>query len=55
MSLNLTALLESFVRERDCKLNLLRDAIAEGDEAISRGESDVFNSAEELDRFFAEL
>ena len=54
-SVNLTAQLERFVRERNDKLIHLRDAIAEGDKAIRSGESDVFNSAEELERFFVEL
>ncbi|NYT47020.1 MAG: type II toxin-antitoxin system ParD family antitoxin [Candidatus Methanofishera endochildressiae] len=41
--------------ERNIKLQQLRAAIAEGDAAISRGESHVFNSEEELDNFFEQL
>lgn len=41
--------------ERAIKLQHLRDAIAEGDEAVNRGESHVFNSVEELDSFFEQL
>ena len=48
-------LLKRTAEERSIKLKHLRDAIAESEEAISRGESHVFNSEEELDHFFDEL
>ena len=48
-------LLKHTAEERDIKLKHLREAIAEGDDAISRGDSYVFNSVEELDRFFDEF
>ena len=48
-------LLKHTTEERAIKLQHLREAIAEGDEAVSRGDSHVFNSAEELDHFFDEL
>ena len=52
MSINHTELLGRFAQEPNDKLSVLHDAIAEGDKAICSGESEVFNSAEELDRFF---
>ncbi|HCH33853.1 MAG TPA: type II toxin-antitoxin system ParD family antitoxin [Oceanospirillaceae bacterium] len=42
-------------QERTTKLAHLRSALAEGEAAISRGESHVFNSAQELDHFFEQL
>lgn len=48
-------LLKRKTEERTIKLNYLREAIAEGDAAISRGDSHVFNSEEELEHFFDEL
>jgi len=45
-------LLKRTTEERSIKLNHLRKAIAEGDEAIRQGDSHVFNSTEELDHFF---
>ena len=41
--------------ERSTKLAHLRAALAEGEAAINRGESHVFNSVEDLDRFFEQL
>jgi antitoxin ParD1/3/4 len=41
--------------ERLARLTQLQQAIAEGDEAVSRGESNVFNSAADLDAFFEQL
>ena len=41
--------------ERRARLNKLQLAIAEGDDAISRSESNVFNSAADLDAFFEQL
>ena len=38
--------------EYSIKLQHLREAIAEADKAISRDESHVLNSVEELDSFF---
>ena len=61
MNFSLTPQLESFVREcaESGEYNnvseVIREAIAKGEEAISRGESHVFNSEEELDHFFGEL
>ena len=40
---------------RDLKLERLRAAIRQGDEASARGDSTELNSDEELDAFFAEL
>ena len=40
---------------RALKLERLRDAIRQGDEALARGDSSELNSDEELDAFFAEL
>ena len=37
------------------KLNQLRKAIAEGDEAVVKGKAHVFNSEQDLADFFAEL
>ena len=48
-------LLKRTAEERSIKLKHLREAIDEGDEAINRGESHVFNSEEELEHFFDEL
>ena len=48
-------LLKRTAEERSIKLKHLREAIDEGDEAINRGESHVFNSEEELEYFFDEL
>jgi len=48
-------LLKRKTEERTIKLNCLRESIAEGDAAISRGDSHVFNSEEELEHFFDEL
>ena len=48
-------LLKRATEERSIKLKHLREAITEGDAAISRGESHVFNSTEELDHFFDAL
>jgi len=48
-------LLKRTTEERAIKLQHLREAIAEGDDAISSGDSHVFNSAEELDHFFDQL
>jgi len=48
-------LLKRTTEERAIKLKYLREAIAEGDVAISRGDSHVFNSEEELEHFFDEL
>ena len=48
-------LLKRTAEERSIKQKHLRAAITEGEEAISRGESHVFNSEEELDRFFKEI
>ena len=48
-------LLKRTTEERSIKLKHLREAIAKGDEAISCGESHVFNSEEELEHFFDEL
>ena len=48
-------LLKRTTEDRAIKLQHLREAIAEGDEAINRRDSHVFNSAEELDHFFDEL
>ena len=61
MNFSLTPQLESFVREcaesgeYNNASEVVREAIAEGEEAISRSESHVFNSEEELDHFFDEL
>jgi len=48
-------LLKRSREERSIKIQHLRNAIAEGDVAIGRFESHVFNSSEELDHFFDEL
>ena len=48
-------LLKRTAEVRSIKLKHLRDAVTEGEEAISLGESHVFNSEEELDHFFEEL
>jgi len=48
-------LLKRQTEERAIKLNYLREAIAEGEAAISRGDSHVFNTEEELEHFFDEL
>ncbi len=48
-------LLKRTTEERAIKLQYLRKAIAEGDTAISRGDSHAFNSEEELEHFFDEL
>jgi len=58
MNLSLTPQLEIFIREcaesGDCNnaSKVVREAIAEGDDAISSGDSQVFNSTEELTHFF---
>jgi len=41
--------------EHKAKLTDLRAAIKEGDDAIARGESSLFNSAKDLEDFFAKL
>lgn len=41
--------------ERRARLGQLQQAIAEGDDAVSRGESNVFNSVADLDAFFEQL
>lgn len=48
-------LLKRSTEERAIKLKYLREAIAEGDAAINRGDSHVFNSEEELEHFFDQL
>ncbi len=48
-------LLKNTAEERALKLQNLRGAIAEGDAAVKRGESHVFNCAAELDGFFDQL
>ena len=41
--------------QRALKMERLRRAVREGDEALDRGEFTDFNSDEELDAFFAEI
>ncbi len=41
--------------ERTFKLDQLRIAITEGDEAVEMGQSQVFNSEAELDQLFGKL
>ncbi len=48
-------LLKQTEEERALKLINLRNAIQQGDDALARGESSVFNTEEELDSFFAKL
>lgn len=55
MSLNVMPPLDRFIQDNSIKLERLRNAIAVSDKAISRGESQVFNSVEELDAFFDQL
>ena len=51
----LTPSLDRPIQDGLIKLKHLRDAIAVGDKAISRGESQLFSSIEELDSFFDQL
>ena len=48
-------LLRRVEEQRALKLERLRAAIREGDEALARGEFTDLNSDQELDVFFAEL
>lgn len=48
-------LFKRFEERRALKLEHLRAAIRQGDEALARGDSSELNSDEELDAFFAEL
>ena len=48
-------LLKRFEEQRALKLERLRAAIRDGDEALARGDLTQLNSDEELDAFFAEL
>ena len=48
-------LLRRVEEQRALKLERLRAAIREGDEALARGEFTDLNSDQELDEFFAEL
>ncbi len=47
-------LLKRTTEERAIKLQHLREAIAEGDTVINRGDSYLFNSEKKLDHFFKE-
>ncbi len=48
-------LLKRTEEQRALKMERLRAAIREGDEALARGEFTDLNSDQELDAFFAEL
>lgn len=48
-------LLKRLEEQRALKLERLRAAIGDGDEALARGEFSELSSDEELDAFFAEL
>ncbi len=48
-------LLKRTEERRALKMERLRTAIREGDEALARGEFSDLNSDQELDEFFAEL
>ncbi len=48
-------LLKRAEERRALKMERLRAAIRDGDEALARGEFTDFNSDRELDEFFAEL
>ena len=48
-------LLKRTEEQRALKMERLRAAIREGDEALARGEFTDLNSDQELDEFFAEL
>ncbi|MCH8001390.1 MAG: type II toxin-antitoxin system ParD family antitoxin [Proteobacteria bacterium] len=48
-------LLRRVEEQRALKMERLRAAIREGDEALARGEFTDLNSDQELDEFFAEL
>ena len=48
-------LLRRVEEQRALKMERLRAAIREGDEALARGEFTDLNSDQELDAFFAEL
>ncbi len=48
-------LLKRIEERRALKLERLRAAIGDGDEALARGEFSELSSDEELDAFFAEL
>lgn len=48
-------LLKRAEEQRALKMERLRAAIREGDDAVARGEFTDVNSEEELDSFFAEL
>ena len=48
-------LLKRLEEQRALKMERLRRAVREGDEALDRGEFTDFNSDEELDAFFAEI
>ena len=48
-------LLKRTEEQRALKMERLRAAIREGDEALARGELTDLNSDQELDAFFAEL
>ncbi len=48
-------LLKRAEERRALKMERLRAAIREGDEALARGEFSDLNSDQELDEFFAEL
>ncbi len=48
-------LLRRTEEQRALKMERLRTAIREGDEALARGEFTDLNSDQELDEFFAEL
>lgn len=48
-------LLKRLEEQRALKMERLRRAVREGDEALDRGEFTDLNSDEELDAFFAEI
>lgn len=48
-------LLKRLEEQRALKMELLRAAVREGDEALARGEFTDLNSDGELDAFFAEI
>lgn len=48
-------LLKRLEEQRALKMERLRRAVREGDEALARGEFTDLNSDEELDAFFAEI
>jgi len=51
----LTPPLDGSIQDCLIKFQHLRDAIAVGDKAISRDESQLFSSIEDLDSFFDQL